>query len=336
MADSRFFHRAGPFVLSDLAQAVDAQVVGDGSVSVSDVAPLDAAGEQDLSFFDNRKYLDAFKATKARACVVAPDFVDQAPQGVVLLVTQQPYLAYALIAQRFYPEPRPEPALSDRATIDPDATIGADVRIDAGAVVESGAVIGARCHVAANAVIGAGVVLGDECWVGPNATVSHAILGARVRIYPGARVGQRGFGFAVGPRGFEDVPQIGRVMIGDDVEVGANTCIDRGAGPDTVIGTGTRIDNLVQIGHNVQIGKMCAIVAQFGASGSSKIGDFVQAGGQAGMAGHITIGTGAKIAAQSGVTKDVAPGATVVGFPARPAREFWRSVAFVERLMKKK
>jgi len=196
--------------------------------------------------------------------------------------------------------------------------------------------IGPRCRIAAGAVIGPGVVLGADCRIGTHASLECAVLGARVYIYPGARIGQEGFGFATGPSGFVTVPQLGRVMIADDVEVGANSTIDRGSMQDTVIGAGTRIDNLVQVGHNVRVGRCCALVAQSGFSGSVVIEDFVQVAGQAGLAGHLRVGARARIGGQAGVMSDVAPGAEVVGSPAMPVRAFFRQVVALRKLAERR
>jgi UDP-3-O-[3-hydroxymyristoyl] glucosamine N-acyltransferase len=196
--------------------------------------------------------------------------------------------------------------------------------------------IGRRTLIGANAVIGPGVVIGDDCVVGAGATISHSLIGDRVNVYPGARLGQDGFGFAMGPEGHLKVPQLGRVIVEDDVEIGANTTIDRGAGPDTVIGAGTKIDNLVQIGHNVRLGRGCILVAQVGISGSTRFGDGVAAGGQAGFTGHLHVGAGARIAAQSGVMRDVEPGATIGGSPAVPIQEFLRQGVVLHRLARRK
>lgn len=338
MADPRFFAVAGPLSLARLAEVSGAglEAGADPAVEFFDVAPLDRAGPRDVSFLDNRKYADAFSTSQAGACVVSPDLVERAPAGMALLVSRDPYRAYARIAQAFYPLPPPEPGVASSATVDPSAKLAADCRVEPHAVVGAGAEIGRRCLIGPNAVIGTGVVLGDDCVVGANATVSHAVIGSRVNIYPGVRIGQDGFGFAMGPQGHLKVPQLGRVMIGDDVEIGANTTIDRGAGPDTIIGSGCMIDNLVQIGHNVQLGRGCVIVAQSGISGSSRLGDLVAVGGQAGITGHLRLGSGARVAGQSGVMRDVDPGETVGGSPAVAMKDWLRQSAMLAKMAKKK
>jgi UDP-3-O-[3-hydroxymyristoyl] glucosamine N-acyltransferase len=338
MADPRFFANAGPFTLGELARRGGAELGqgADAGRRITDVAPLDTAGADHISFLDNRKYIDAFANSRAGACVVNAAVAGRAPPGMALLLAPDPYRSYAKIARAFYPVPPPEAGVSARAVVDSEAVLGEGCRIEPGAVIGARAEIGARCHVGANAVVGSGVVTGDDCVIGSGATVSHALLGDRVNIYPGARIGQDGFGFAMGAEGHLKVPQLGRVVIGDDVEIGANTTIDRGAGPDTVIGAGTKIDNLVQIGHNVQIGRGCVIVAQVGISGSTRIDDFAALGGQAGLTGHLKIGAGARIAAQAGVMKDVPPGATVAGAPAVPMTEWLRHAAILGRLARRK
>lgn len=337
MADPRFFTVAGPFTLARLAELSGASLNpgADPAALFRDVAPLDRAGPDEVGFLDNRRYVDAFAASKAGACLVQPVLAGRAPPGMALLLCDDPYRAYARVAQAFHPVPAPVPGIAAGAVVDPSAMIGEGSRVEANAVIGARAEIGRRCLIGPNAVIGEGVVLGDDCVIGANATVSHALVGAKVMIYPGARIGQDGFGFSMGPQGHLKVPQLGRVVIGDDVEVGANSTIDRGAGPDTVIGPGCRIDNLVQIGHNVQLGRGVVVVAQVGISGSTKVGDFAAFGGQAGITGHLSIGTGARIGAQAGVMRDVAPGQTVVGSPAAPAKEHWRMIAALTRLAKK-
>jgi UDP-3-O-[3-hydroxymyristoyl] glucosamine N-acyltransferase len=338
MADPRFFSVAGPFSAAELARRTGAVLAGAkaGDLMLRDVAPLESAGPDQLSFLDNRKYIDAFRATRAGAVLVQGALVTQAPKSTTLLVTEQPYRAYAVAAQAFYPEPAPIPGIAPGAVIHPTARLGDGVAVEANAVIGAHVEVGKRCLIGANSVIGAGSVLGDDVRVGANATITHAIIGSRVRLYPGVRIGQDGFGFAPDPRGHVKIPQLGRVIIEDDVEVGANSTIDRGAGPDTVIGAGAMIDNLVQIGHNVQVGRGSVLVAQVGISGSTRLGEHVAIGGQGGLAGHLSIGSGARIAAQAGVMRDVAPGEEVMGYPAVPIREFFRQVAILQRLARRR
>lgn len=337
MADPRFYSVAGPFTLGQLAEIADAEIAGAGAPEAifADVAPLSAAGECDVSFLDNRRYLDALRKSRAGACLIARETAKAAPAGMGLLIVKDPYWAYAKVAAAYYPPRPPEPGIHPAASVATDARLGEGCRVDAGAVVGARAEIGRQCRIGATAVIGEGVAIGDDCTVGPGAAISHAIVGARTIIHGGARIGQDGFGFALGAGGHLKVPQLGRVVIGDDVEIGANTTIDRGAGPDTIVGAGTKIDNLVQIAHNVRIGRGCVIVAQVGISGSTRIGDFVMIGGQAGLIGHLDIGDGAKVAAQAGVMRDIEPGTTVGGSPAMPQRRWLKSVALIERMTRK-
>jgi UDP-3-O-[3-hydroxymyristoyl] glucosamine N-acyltransferase len=337
MADKRFYSVAGPFTLEVLAEAAGASLAdsADGTAQISDIAPLDTAAGGQISFLDNRRYVTAFEQSVAGACIVHPNLADRAPNGMALVLSDQPYMAFARAARLFYPTPTVEPGVSPMAHVAADATVGEGCRIDAGAVISTGSQLGARCHVAPNAVVGDGVVVGDDCLIGAGASLSYCLIGDRVMIYPGARIGQDGFGFASGPGGHLRIPQTGRVIVHDDVEIGANSTIDRGSGPDTVIGAGCMIDNLVQIGHNVQMGRGCVIVAQVGISGSTKLEDFVVIGGQAGVAGHLTVGAGARIGAQSGVMRDVEAGASLVGAPAIPSKAFFRQLTALRRLSDK-
>jgi UDP-3-O-[3-hydroxymyristoyl] glucosamine N-acyltransferase len=339
MADHRFFKAAGPFTLGKLAEMTGAALSDPAAAErlVSDVAPLQEAQACHVSFLDNRKYASFFRETSAGACFVKPEMADQAPAGTVCLSHKNPYKAYAQAAQAFYPQAAPQSFRAPTAIVDDTAEIGADCHIGHGAVIGKGVRIGARSHIGALAVIEDGVEIGADCDIGARVYLTHAIVGNKVRLHPGAVIGRPGFGFAIDlPAGYVAVPQLGRVLIGDDVEIGANTTIDRGAGPDTVIGQGTRIDNLVQIGHNVQIGKFCVIVSQTGISGSTQLGDYVMTGGQSGFAGHLKIGAGAKIAAQSGIMRDIPPGGEVMGSPAVPMRQFMRQTAVLSRFSLKK
>ena len=339
MADRRFFTLAGSFSLSQLAEMTGSALSDPSRASmvVTDVAPLDTAEKTHLSFLDNKKYADAFRATKAGACFVRPELAEYAPAATVCLTTKNPYKAYALAAQMFYPSAPPKSFRAASAVIDSSAIIGTDCTIEDGVIIGANVRIGNRCRIQAHAVIRHGVEIGDDCDIGPHVTISHALIGSKVRVHPGVSIGRQGFGFAIDmPNGFIAVPQLGRVIIESDVEIGANTTIDRGAGPDTVIGQGSRIDNLVQIGHNVKIGKFCVIVSQVGISGSTQIGDYAMLGGQAGLAGHIKVGSGAKIAAQSGIMRDIPAGEDVMGSPAVPIRQFMKQIAMLAKLVTKK
>ncbi len=338
MADPRFHSASGPFSLKELAELSGASI-GDGAdpeAEFVDVKSLGEAGPEHVSFLANKRYVESFAKSRAGACLVHPDHGDAAPKDMALLLSEEPYRAYAKVAAAFYPPEPPESGTAPSADIDKTAKIGKGCRIEPGAVIGQAAEIGPNCHIGANTVIGRGVVIGKECAIGPNVSLACCLIGERVSIHAGARIGQDGFGFAPGAGGHLKVPQLGRVLIEDDVDIGANTTIDRGSGPDTVIGMGTKIDNLVQIAHNVKLGKSCMVVSQVGISGSTEIGDFVMLGGKAGLAGHLNIGAGARIAAKCGVMGNVEAGATVGGFPARPLREWLRGVAVLRRLAQKK
>jgi UDP-3-O-[3-hydroxymyristoyl] glucosamine N-acyltransferase len=339
--ERRFFPPLKPMRLAEVAAIAGAELVrGDGDELLSGIAPLEAAAPGDLTFLDNPKYLKHLADTKASACLCAKRYADRVPDGVAILETGQPYHAYAtVLAHAFADAMRPagaiggpEYAVSPGAHVDPEARLEDEVRVEPGAVIGPGAAVGRHSVIAAGAVISANVSIGRECSIGSGVTLQHAILGDRVIIHPGCQIGQDGFGFAMSPAGHRKVPQVGRVIIQDDVEIGANTTVDRGANRDTIIGEGTKIDNQVQIGHNVVIGRHCVIVAQVGLSGSCRLGDFVAIGGQSGVNGHVTVGDGAQIAAVSSVHGDVPPGARWGGVPARPAREWFREVTILRKM----
>ena len=335
-----FFERAAPIRLEALAQKVGAQLPSgaDPGLLISDVKSLADAESGHVSFLDNRKYLGLLGATRASAVLVVSAFASRVPEGSVALTTASPYRGFALALQLLYPDAmRPKGAMAEvgEPPVHPTARLEDGVIVEPGAVIGREAQIGRGTTIAAGALVGYRVAIGRGSYVGPCASVVHALVGDRVILHAGVRVGQDGFGFAMGPKGHLKVPQIGRVIIQDDVEVGANSCIDRGALKDTVIGEGTKIDNLVQIGHNVVMGRHCVIVGQVGISGSAELGDFVVMGGQSGLVGHIKVGSGAQIAGGSHAKDDVAPGARMGGTPAIPFTEWARQLAAIKRLTQK-
>jgi UDP-3-O-[3-hydroxymyristoyl] glucosamine N-acyltransferase len=252
----------------------------------------------------------------------------------------EPYRAFVTVARALFPAAQRPSSLfgadgiAAGATVHPTARLEQGVVVDPGVVIGPGAEIGAGSVIAANAVIGPQVRIGRQCAIGAGASLMHALVGDRVIIHPGCRIGQDGFGFLPDRAGSIKIPQTRRVIIQDDVEIGANTTIDRGSTRDTVVGEGTKIDNLVQIGHNCSIGRHCFIVSQTGISGSVEVGDHVMLGGQVGIADHLTIGTGAKLGARSGVITDVPPGVQWGGFPARPFREWLKAEAIVGKMVR--
>lgn len=334
MTDLKFFQRQGPITLARIADIAGGTLTATDrpDQEFTDVAALDTAGPEDVSFLDNKKYVDQLAETQAGACILAQEMADIAPDGVALIVCDKPYMGYARVAQAFYPRPRTVAGIHPAAVIHSSAQIDDSASIGAGAVIEAGAKIGAYTSIGANTVVGPNVEIGEECEIGPCASLSHCLIGSRVRLYAGVRIGQDGFGFAFDASGHVRVPQLGRVIIDDDVEIGANSTIDRGAGPDTMIGKGAMIDNLVQIAHNVQVGQGAVIIAQAGVAGSTTLGRWSVLAAQAGVAGHLVVGDGARVGAQAGVMRDVPPGNDVLGSPAMQARAFWRQMSHLAKL----
>ena len=340
MKNNIFFTNSGKVSLDEIVALTGATLESSAEKNspheFSGVAPLETADNNDVSFLDNTKYLSQFETSKAGACFVRQKFASRAPKNMNLLITEEPYYAYALVAQKFYPRQNFEPQISAQAQIAKTVSLGKNVRIDSGVVIGENVKIADGCWIGSNTIIDNNVEIGEDTRIGGLCSLSHTLIGKSVIIHRGVHIGQDGFGFAAGSKGVTKVPQLGRVIIDDEVEIGSGTCIDRGAGHDTKIGHGSKIDNLVQIGHNVQIGRFTMIAAQTGIAGSSHIGDGVLIGGQVGLSGHITIGNKAKLAAQAGVMTDVPEGATYGGSPAVPIIDWHRQTAMIGKLIKKR
>jgi UDP-3-O-[3-hydroxymyristoyl] glucosamine N-acyltransferase len=340
MTQPGFFKPAKRMKLSEVAALTGAQLADAARAdqTISGISTLELAGPMHLSFFDKRKYSDELANSHAGACLVGAGLQADVPSHIAILHVANPYAAFVEVSRVLYADTlRPASSfanegiaasavihdqayLEDGVVVDPLAVIGPDVEIGAGTVIGAGA------------VIGAGVKIGRDCSIGPGATILHTFIGNDVIIHPGCRIGQDGYGFVSGPDGHRKVPQPGRVLIQNDVEIGAGTTIDRGALRDTVIGEGTKIDNLVQIGHNVTVGRRCIIVSQSGVAGSSTLGDGAVLGARVGVSDHATIGAGAMLAARSSVVGEVPPNVRWGGSPAKPIKQFFRELFEVERL----
>ena len=339
MADPRFYENRGPFALAEICEKAGAAAPASGATRIFDLASLDGAGPQHLSFFTGAgRTGETFARSAAGFCFVpASGTRPKSPATMTVLEVESVNHAFAKVARLFYPGALLGFWRQDQA-IDPGARLGEALVLGPGVVIGAGAEIGDRTRIGAGSVIAPGVTIGRDCEIGANVTISHAHIGDRVMVLPGARIGQPGFGFASARDGHCKIPQLGRVIIQDDSEIGAGTTIDRGALGDTVIGEGAKLDNLVQIGHNVHIGRHCVLVAQVGVGGSSEIEDFAVLGGQAGIADHFHIGAGARLAARSAMVsgQSIEGGQDYGGVPAKPVREWLREVHAVNALVQGK
>ena len=334
MPDPRFFDEGEPLSLVDIARLTGAVLIsGNADLAVRTAAPLSQADRVSLTFFSDRRRSEDLRHTQAGAVLISQKDATLAPADCAVLVSDSPQAAWAAVARRLHPE-----ILHDASAgaIHPSARLEAGVRLSPGVVIGQGACLGAGTIVQAGAVIGPGVAIGRRCLIGANASVSFALLGDGVSILAGARIGEAGFGVAGGSQGAVDVPQMGRAILQDNVTVGANSCVDRGAWDDTVIGENSKLDNLVHVAHNVQMGRNCRLAAFTGISGSVTIGDGVLFGGRAGVADQLTVGAGAAIGAAAAVFKSVPPDEVWTGFPARPMRRWLREQAALAKLSRGK
>lgn len=322
-----------PLSAEAIAGIVDGRVVGPASVLVTRVAPLDRAGETDLSFLSLARYLEEFRVSRAGAVLVAEEFAGEPGGPGTRIVVRDPARALGDLLRHVVADERPAPGVDPTARLGAGVRLGADVAIGAYAVLGAEVTLGDRTVIGPGTVIEDGVVIGNDVRLGPRVTCCVGTrLGNRVRVKAGAVLGGGGFGFTSDRNGHLRIPHVGGCVIEDDVEIGANTTIDRGSIGDTVVGAGTKIDNLVQLGHNVRVGRHCLLMSQVGVAGSSRLGDGVILAGQVGIAGHLSIGDGARLAAQSGLSSDVPAGADFGGYPARANREWLRSLAVLYRL----
>lgn len=342
MADSRFYDNCGPFTLAEICAKTGTPLPegADGQLRIDDVASLSGAGPSHLSFFTAARGSADLLAVSKAGVVLVPQKVARGyepPKGAVLLPCPSVQHAFAAVARLFYPDSSLV-AWSQQTSVDPTAEIGEDVVLGPGVVIGPGAEIGDGSRIGPNTVIGRGVAIGKNCEIASNVTIAHAYIGDEVLILPGAQIGQPGFGFASSAAGHSKIPQLGRVIIQDRVEIGACTTIDRGGLGDTVIGEGTKIDNLVQIGHNTRLGRHCVIVSQVGISGSCEVGDYVVMAGQVGIGDHVRIGSGIRLGARTGMQTGAVllePG-DYGGLPAKPIREWLRELYAVSMLAKRK
>ena len=344
MKNNKFHKSVGPFSLAILAELVNAKIYNfekDDKLNgkenlIYDASDIDNAREGFITFVSINSTLHKIKTCKATACLVKKYDEIIFHSNIICLEVDDPHSAFAIISQKFYPDVLSKPAISKNCEISDKSNCSKLIRVDSYSVIEDGVKLGDNVWIGSGCFIGKGVEIGDNTRIMSNSSIECAEIGKNVLIYHGVKIGQRGFGFAPSRDGHIKVPQVGKVIVRDNVEIGANSCIDRGSFGDTIIGRGTYIDNLVHIAHNVKIGEHCAIAGQVGIAGSAIIEDFCMFGGQVGIGGHINIGKGVQAGGQAGITKNLLSGSKVSGTPAMSVNDYHRQSVLLKKLIKSK
>ena len=331
MIDQNFYKNTGPYSLDKISGMLSCKYIGNGDLSLNDISTLDSAKEDELSFYNNSKYSDAYKNSSAGVILVSNEL--RTGRASNLILCEDPYFMMAKAASIFYPNSiYPSFSFSNKAK---NLNLDESVKISENTFIHKDAKIGKNCEIGCNSVIGPNVVIGDNCLIADNVSIYYSIIGKNVKIYQGVKIGTEGFGFIMQKNSIQKIPQLGRVLIEDSVEIGSNSTIDRGSIGDTIISKLSMLDNLVHIAHNVKIGQGCIIAAMTGISGSTKIGNGTIIGGQVGISGHLSIGNNVKIAAKSGIMKNIKDNQTVAGYPSENILDWHRNTIILKKIRKK-
>ena len=342
MSDPRFFKNSGPFSLKEINKFLGKKTI-DNEINdnklIIDISSLNLASSDNICFFQDLKYKNDFLNTKAGFCIIKKEHKDLAPKNLILIYSKNPYEDFTKISQKFYPSetfPKKTTNFISHDGVHETANLGENVLVEKGAVIGLDASIGDNTTISSNSVIGSGVEIGSDCYIGSNVNITHSILGDNNIIHQGTSIGQDGFGFSMSSKKHEKIPQVGRVIIGNNIEIGSNCSIDRGSLQDTIIKSGTKIDNLVHIAHNCIIGENCIIAGMVGLAGSTTLENFVVMGAKSGAVGHITIGKGSQIAAKAGVSKTIPPGKVWAGYPIRELNVWKKEISSLRKVLKDK
>ena len=331
MIDQNFYKNTGPYSLDKISEMLSCEYIGNGDLSLNDISTLDTAKEDELSFYNNSKYSVAYKNSSAGVIFVSNEL--RASRASNLILCEDPYFMMAKAASIFYPNSiYPSFSFSKK---EKNLNLDESVKISENTFIHKDAKIGKNCEIGCNSVIGPNVVIGDNCLIADNVSIYYSIIGKNVKIYQGVKIGTEGFGFIMQKNSIQKIPQLGRVLIEDSVEIGSNSTIDRGSIGDTIISKLSMLDNLVHIAHNVKIGQACIIAAMTGISGSTKIGNGTIIGGQVGISGHLSIGNNVKIAAKSGIMKNIKDNQTVAGYPSENILDWHRNTIILKKIRKK-